>query len=239
MTDTLAHELGHVYGLDNAPSDPTCLGHIMGSRTPGGTRTVLADDCEVAQEKWLTPTEPEGTPGVIPNSPVNTSPLVVNLDRRGFRFTDVAGGVEFDLDADGVAERTAWLARDSRDGFLVLDRDGDGEITGGAELFGDHTAQPPSAEPNGFLALAVFDDEAQGGNHNGTIDPGDGIYPLLAVWVDESHDGRSQAGELHSLESLGVKSIGLLYVEARRRDRHATCSPIRATPRYDAGRLKW
>lgn len=108
----------------------------------------------------------------------------------------------------------------SQDGFLVLDRDGDGEITSGAELFGDGTAQPPSAEPSGFLALALFDGEAAGGNRNGAIDPGDGVFPLLQVWIDEDHDGRSRAGELHSLESLNVRSIDLGYVEARRRDRH-------------------
>jgi hypothetical protein len=218
LADVLAHELGHVYGLSDA-SDPACDSHIMGVRV-FDTRTVFADDCDVARQMWITPLEVEGPESPTPSSQVGGSPLVIDLDRRGFRFTDAEGGVNFDLDTDGIPERIAWLAPGSRDGFLVLDRNQDGEISSGAELFGDWTPQPATAEPNGFLALAVFDEEEAGGNRNRSLDPGDAIFQHLRLWIDEDHDGRTQDEELHPLASLGLRSIGLDYLEARSRDRH-------------------
>jgi hypothetical protein len=220
--DTLAHEFGHLFGLANA-LDPACVGHIMGARPPGGTRTVAEDDCAVANEMWTTPAEvPSPEPVSPPPGPNGgtSSPLVLGLDGGGFRFTDVAGGIEFDLDADGVPEHTAWLSPESLDGFLALDRNSDGEITDGTELFGDSTPQPPSETPNGFLALAVFDQLLEGGNGNGRIDPRDVVFDFLVVWRDEDHDGMSSSHELYPLADLGVEEIDLSYIEARRRDRY-------------------
>ncbi|HVS00028.1 MAG TPA: hypothetical protein VMW27_25605 [Thermoanaerobaculia bacterium] len=157
------------------------------------------------------PPNPDGTGG---------SPLVIDLDGGGFRFTDGAGGVQFDLNGDQIAETLAWLEPGSGDGFLVLDRDGNGSITSGAEMFGDRTAQPTSPEPNGFLALAVFDQASAGGNVDGTIDVTDAIFPLLAIWIDVNHDGRSQDGELYTLASLGISSFRLDYIETRQKDRY-------------------
>lgn len=148
-----------------------------------------------------------------------SSPILIDLDRGGFRLTDFAGGVSFDLAPGGVVERIAWTDGGG-DGFLALDRDGDGLIEDGGELFGNFTPQPPSEAPNGYAALALYDQAAEGGDGDGWISAADAVFGRLRLWIDSSHDGYSDATELHTLPSLGVSAISLRAVRSRRRDRH-------------------
>lgn len=74
-----------------------------------------------------------------PSDPTCTSPIVIDVLGNGYRLTNVAWGVSFDLRATGTAIQTAWTEAGSDDAFLVLDRNGDGQINSGAELFGDRT----------------------------------------------------------------------------------------------------
>ena len=83
---------------------------------------------------------------------VRVDPLILDLDRDG-KVSTTAGKRYFDLDANGIAERASWAA--SGDGFLAMDRDGDGKITLGRELFGDHTVMSDGrVATSGFQTLA-------------------------------------------------------------------------------------
>ncbi|MDD3529580.1 MAG: hypothetical protein PHS77_06855, partial [Gallionellaceae bacterium] len=134
------------------------------------------------------------------------SPIVLDLDGDGvIRTVGLSSGVNFDHAADGFAERTGWVA--PGDGLLVWDRNANGTIDTGAELFGDFTVLPNGTlAPNGFAALAALD-----ANGDGVIDATDPAFAELKLWRDISQDGVSQGGELVSLADAGIVSLNLAH----------------------------
>lgn len=146
------------------------------------------------------------------------TPLIIETEGGAIRLTRPAEGVVFDLGGTGHPSRYSWPEAGSGGAFLVLDRDRNGTIDGGRELFGNVTPQAASGAPNGFLALAEYDKPELGGNGDGIIDVSDAVYNLLRLWIDENMNGISEPTELFPLPQQGVNSISLDYRLSRRRD---------------------
>ena len=165
------------------------------------------------------------------------TPVVLDPAGDGVALTSGAGGVLFDFDGDGRREKFAWTATGSDDAWLALDRNGNGRVDDGSELFGTSTVQPeapPGTERHGFLAFPVSARPEQGRNWDGMIDAADAVWPSLWLWRDANHDGLSEPRELHTLPSLGAESLSLDHRESRRRDRHGNQFRCRAKV-YGAG----
>ena len=137
------------------------------------------------------------------------SPIVLDLKGNGFKYTAVEDGVIFDLNNDGVAEQTAWTKEQKEfdNAFLVLDKNGNGQVDNGGELFGDQ-----NGAENGFMELSKYDD-----NGDKVINKDDKVYNELRLWVDFNKnakvdynaDGTTQ--ELKTLEEAGVTELSVNY----------------------------
>ncbi|MCD8455313.1 calcium-binding protein [Xylella taiwanensis] len=136
-------------------------------------------------------------------------PLALDLDGDGIETTSTQDGTQngrvilFDHDGDGVKTGTGWVKPD--DGWLVLDRDGNGTIDSGRELFGiDTLKRNGQRATDGFDALRDEDS-----NQDGTIDAADSVFAHLRIWRDLNQDGVSQANELSTLADNKIISIGV------------------------------
>jgi len=160
-----------------------------------------------------------------------TSPIVINLVNGPYDLSGPLNPVSFDLDADGAADVVTWTAANSAVAFLALDRNHNGRIDNGGELFGNHTGLASGvAAANGFDALSEFDV-----NHDGVIDAADPIWGSLLLWTDRNHDGKSSADELKSVASSTIAGIDLRYHWSGRRDRFGNMFRYEAEVALDHG----
>jgi hypothetical protein len=139
-------------------------------------------------------------------------PIIIDLGGSGFLMTNEQNGVKFNFSGNGPVQ-TSWTAERANVGWLALDRNGNGKIDDGAELFGNVSPQPAGAKGgrNGFRALSVYDLPANGGNGDGWITAKDAVFSKLLIWVDMNHDGVSQPNELLTMQQAGVSAISLAY----------------------------
>ncbi|HKQ53246.1 MAG TPA: hypothetical protein VJT74_12810 [Pyrinomonadaceae bacterium] len=170
------------------------------------------------------------------------SPIVIDVDHSGFALTNAGSGAAFNILSDGVPLQLAWTAPGSTNALLVLDRNGNGTIDDGEELFGDNTPQPASSTPNGFLALAEYDKSGGGGNGNGRIDVQDAVFSQLRLWQDINHNGISEPSELKPVAGM-LSGIDLDYKLSKRTDQYGNEFRYRAKV-YDVrgtqgGRWAW
>ncbi len=139
------------------------------------------------------------------------SPIVIATGAaQAYQLTNPADGVLFDIDADGQLEQVSWTKADSDVTFLALDRNGNGRIDSGRELFGNHTLP---GSPNGFEALANTVDT----NRDGGVDRDDPLFAELLLWPDRNHNGVSEPDELTPASDV-LEVIGLGYTVTPRRD---------------------
>jgi len=178
-----------------------------------GTTIIYGDPDWCANENY-TPTEDE-LAWCYENG---YSPIIIPLGRGAeYKLTSAQGGVVFDLNADGTPEQVAWTEADSELAFLALDRNNNGKIDDGSELFGDHTV---AGSPNGFDALEKLAMQVSGGElKTGTINADEPIFAKLLLWQDRNHNGVSEASEVTKLSDSYLSDIGLGYKVVGRRDR--------------------
>ena len=134
-------------------------------------------------------------------------PIALDLNNNGLEALAANGhnGALFDHERSGIRTGTGWVH--SNDGILVYDRNGDGKINNGGELFGDNTLlKDGTTAAHGFAALAELDE-----NGDGKVDAADSVFNKLGVWRDFNHNGISEEGEISSLEDVRVQSLNLAY----------------------------
>lgn len=131
-----------------------------------------------------------------------SDPLILDLGGDGIELKEAAKSAVFDVNGDGKLDITGWVKGD--DAFLALDRNQNGRIDDGTELFGDQ-----NGAKTGFEELAKFDS-----NYDGVINSCDPIYKILKVYQDINSNGKIESNELTSLEKNNIESINLNFFSA-------------------------
>ena len=136
-------------------------------------------------------------------TPPRIDPLALDLDGDGIETRGADGRVVFDHNGDGVQTGTGWLRPD--DGWLVLDRNSNGTIDNGGELFGVDTVKADGTKAtDGFDALSDLDS-----NDDGVFDAKDTRFADVRIWRDLNQDGISQSNERSTLAANNIRSINL------------------------------
>jgi len=129
-------------------------------------------------------------------------PLVLDLDGNGIQLTEAGKGAIFDVTADGKLDSTAWVKGNTA--LLTYDRNGNGVVDNGSELFGDQ-----NGAAHGFEELGKYD--ANGDRKITILDP---IFKALKLYRDLNGDGKMGKNEFSTLSELGIKALNLNFMRA-------------------------
>lgn len=174
---------------------------------------------------------------------VDCCPLIFDTTGKGYKLTSADRGVWFDINADGQQDAISWTDPTRDVAFLAFDRNGNGTVDDGEELFGNVTPLPPGSSSeranHGFDALASLENESYGPSVvDGTIDARDAAYRKLLLWKDANHDGLSQASEIRKASTAGLIAIETRYRESKRQDEFGNEFRLRGISWWQrAGRL--
>ena len=153
-----------------------------------------------------------GLKSTFKQAEITRSPLILDIDGDGVETLSKEAGAYFDHDGNGFAELTGWVGKD--DGLLVWDRNQNGQIDNGGELFGNYTRLGNGqSAANGFAALADLDS-----NHDGKIDASDAAFIQLSVWKDSNSNAVVDDDELLSLSQANVGSLSTTFVNQNKTD---------------------
>ena len=193
-------------GLQDSPGNPVSQDRLeqatkLYERMNGRTASEGARNrCAKVRDDWK-------KSKVTPPLP-RRDPLALDLDGDGIETVAASAGVLFDHDGNGIKTASGWVKDD--DGLLVLDRNGNGTVDNGGELFGVDTVLANGQKAtDGFQALSELDS-----NGDGRIDAADAAFQNLKVWRDIDQDGVTQADEMYSLANVGISSISLTRTTA-------------------------
>ncbi len=126
-------------------------------------------------------------------------PLVIDLDGDGIEISSLEDGITFDIEGSGKKVLTQFAV--GGDAVLAIDKNGNGRIDNGKELFGDQ-----NGSANGFEELKKYDE-----NKDGKIDIQDSIFNQILLWLDKNKDGVSSKGEVKTLSQMDIQSLNLNY----------------------------
>ncbi|MGZ6005557.1 MAG: beta strand repeat-containing protein [Candidatus Saccharimonadales bacterium] len=155
------------------------------------------------QIQKLTTTQAGSLAGTYNSGTGLYTPIVLDLNGDGVSSLSISAEVQFDLHANGQKVHTGWVS--SSDGLLTLDRNHDGLVNDGSELFGSSVTLANGQKANdGYAALRELDS-----NSDNSITKSDTQWANLKVWVDKNSDGISQVDEIQTLDSLGITKLDL------------------------------
>jgi hypothetical protein len=207
----------HAYYLLGVPPSLVPAGLTQSTAIVIAYRTPQQECADLGFDYYWNGSECVFTPG---------SPIIIDTSGKGYHLTSVEEGVLFDMDGDGQVERVSWTSRDAENAFLAFDRNRNGRIDDGTELFGSYTPAYPAGDleittPNGFEALRFAESPSYGAitPADGIIDARDPMYSRLLLWTDRNHNGISEPDELRHLSEAGLVAISTDYKTSRRADK--------------------
>ncbi len=212
-------------------NEATVLGQSFDSEFPAASKSGSASICF---SSILTPYQYRDSAGSTSDDG-RESPIIFDLTGHGYRLTSHKGGVQFDIRNDGKPIQIAWTDGDSGNAFLALDRNGNGTIDSGAELFGSRTPlNGGGVGPTGFHALADLDT-----NHDFLVDNLDAAWSSLLLWTDRNHDGASTQDDLQHLADSAITALEFDFQRVGREDKWGNDFRLMSHARFGSERRSY